>query len=222
MNNTGATAAEAGGTIITSTMLSATDVDNTDSGLVYNVTGGLSNGFLALKAAKTTPITTFTQGDLNNGKVIYFHNGNETAIDSFDFTVSDGNLSDSGTFNVTVTPVNDASLAVDDITAFTTNEDTSINFDVLANDTDAENDTRTVTHVDGQAISVGGGSVSVANGSVVLNADKTLTFTPDADYNGPVSFEYSISDRPTARVLLVNPCIWNRLAILERSSSRSI
>ena len=31
----------------------------------------------------------------------------------------------------------------------------------------------------------------VANGSVTLNADGTLTFTPDSNFNGTASFEYS-------------------------------
>ena len=150
-----------------------------------------------MDSAPSTPITTFTQAQLDAGQVIYFHDGSDTTSDSFNFTVSDGSLSDTGTFNLTVTAVNDAVVAVDDSSAFTVAEDGSVNFDVLGNDTDSEGDTLTITHVDGQAISVGN-SVSVSNGSVTLEADGTLTFTADADYNGPISFEYSVSDRPTA------------------------
>jgi len=49
--------------------------------------------------------------------------------------VSDGNGGTAiATVNVTVTPVNDAPLATDDITS--TNEDTPITVNVVANDTD--------------------------------------------------------------------------------------
>jgi VCBS repeat-containing protein len=195
--NAGATASEGGGIIIDSSMLSASDVDNDNSTLTYTITDVADNGFVALVSAKTTPITSFTQAQIDAGDVIYFHDGTDTTTDLFDFSVSDGNTSATGTFNLTIDAVNDAAIAVDDTNAFTVLEDGSQNFDVLGNDTDSEGDTRSITHVDGQAIS-SGGTVSVSNGTVTLEADGTLTFTADADYNGPISFEYSISDRPTA------------------------
>ncbi|MDA8746205.1 Ig-like domain-containing protein, partial [Rubripirellula amarantea] len=195
--STGQTVSEGGGIILSPDNLSSSDTDNDNSTLVYTVDSGLANGFLALSTAKSTPVTTFTQAQLDAGQVIYFHDGSDTTSDSFNFTVSDGSLSDTGTFNLTVDPVNDASVAVDDSNAFTVNEDGSQNFNVLGNDTDSENDTLTVTHVDGQTISIGQ-TVSVTDGSVRLEADGTLTFTPTADYNGTISFEYSISDRSNA------------------------
>ncbi|WP_159694092.1 Ig-like domain-containing protein, partial [Cognatazoarcus halotolerans] len=33
-----------------------------------------------------------------------------------------------------------------------------------------------------------------ANGSVTVNADGTFSYTPDANYNGPDSFTYTITD----------------------------
>jgi VCBS repeat-containing protein len=65
----------------------------------------------------------------------------------------------------------------------TTDEDTAVNVPVLANDTDADNDTLTVSAwTQGQ------------HGSVSLNNDGTLKYTPDANYNGSDSFSYTISD----------------------------
>ncbi|WP_372877625.1 retention module-containing protein, partial [Pseudomonas sp.] len=75
---------------------------------------------------------------------------------------------------------------------FTVNEDGSISIDVLSNDTDLDGDSLTITAVDGQAIAEGG-SVNVNNGLVTLT-DGQLVFTPTADYNGPASFSYTISD----------------------------
>ncbi len=74
-----------------------------------------------------------------------------------------------------------APVAVGDIT--TTDEDTAVTVAVLANDSDA----------DGDAISV----VAVtqgASGAVIINDDNTVTYTPDADFNGTDSFGYTVAD----------------------------
>ncbi|MDD1780460.1 tandem-95 repeat protein [Enterovibrio sp. ZSDZ35] len=68
----------------------------------------------------------------------------------------------------------------------TTTEDTAVTInasDLLANDTDTEGNSLTITSVQ-----------SPQNGTVVLNGDGTITFTPTADYNGSASFTYTISD----------------------------
>src|SRR5205814_8269695 len=54
---------------------------------------------------------------------------------------------------------------------------------VLANDTDADNDTLTVSQV-----------TQGPHGSVVINIDGTVTYTPNANYNGADSFTYTITD----------------------------
>ncbi len=67
-----------------------------------------------------------------------------------------------------------------------TAEDTALTIntaDLLANDSDA----------DGDALSVVGVS-NPAHGQVVLNSDGTITFTPDPDYYGEATFDYTISD----------------------------
>ncbi|MCD8566825.1 MAG: Ig-like domain-containing protein, partial [Geovibrio sp.] len=82
---------------------------------------------------------------------------------------------------------------------YVTDEDTAIDFtaaDLLDNDFDIDGDELTIIGV-GNAV----------NGEVVLNDDGSVTFTPDADYNGPAQFEYTISDgnggEDTATVYLV-------------------
>lgn len=116
------------------------------------------------------------------------YNGSPT----FTYTVSDGNGgSASATVSGTVTPVNDAPVAAVD--TFTTPEDTAVTLDVRANDSDADGDSLSVTAIDGTSIAIGG-SVAVTGGSVRLNADGTLTFTPALNYNGSPSFTYTVSD----------------------------
>jgi len=54
---------------------------------------------------------------------------------------------------------------------------------LLANDSDADGDALSIASV-GNAV----------GGSVVLNQDGSVTFTPDPDYNGEASFDYAVSD----------------------------
>jgi VCBS repeat-containing protein len=64
-----------------------------------------------------------------------------------------------------------------------TPEDTTVVVDVLANDTDPDDDVLVVTELG-----------TPAHGSVTLNDDGTVTYTPDANYNGTDAFTYGISD----------------------------
>ncbi|WP_200832439.1 Ig-like domain-containing protein, partial [Cognatazoarcus halotolerans] len=88
----------------------------------------------------------------------------------------------------------DAPIAQDDVA--TTAEDTPVIIDVLGNDSDPDGDTLTITEVGGQPISVGN-PVTIPEGSVALNPDGTLTFTPNPNFNGPVSFDYTVTDGTT-------------------------
>ncbi|WP_198325268.1 tandem-95 repeat protein [Permianibacter aggregans] len=142
----------------------ASDIDG-DS-LSYVLGTGPSNGSVTLNA---------------DGTFTYTPNANYNGSDSFTVIVSDGNGgSVVSAVSVNVGAVNDAPVAVND-TAIT-DEDTSVIVNVLANDTDADGDTLTVT------------TASALNGSVVINANGTLTYTPNANYNGSDTISYTISD----------------------------
>ena len=177
-------------TSVTTTVLSNdSDIDGntltiTQVNGISIVAGGaaisVTNGTVSLNAAGTQ--LTFTPSSNYNGPA------------SYTYTVSDGN---GGTATATVsgnvTAVNDPPVATND--SFTTNEDTSASIAVKANDTDVDGNTLTVTQVNGLAITAGGAAVSVSNGTVSLNAAGTLlTFTPTANFNGPTSFTYTVSD----------------------------
>ena len=99
---------------------------------------------------------------------------------SFDYTVSDGTLTDTGTVNVTVTPVNDAPIAVDDIAS--TPEDVPVGIQVLINDLD----------VDGDVLSILS-TTQGAHGAVTF-VGNLATYTPQPNYHGPDSFTYIARD----------------------------
>lgn len=116
-----------------------------------------------------------------DGTLTYTPNADYNGTDTITYTISDGNGgTDTATVDVTVNPVNDPPVANDD--AASTDEDTAVTIDVLGNDTDVEGDSLTVT------------SATAANGSVVINPDGTLNYTPDANFNGGDTITYTISD----------------------------
>ena len=109
VTNTGATVVEGStGNVITTAMLETTDVDNTDGELIYTITTTPGNGILYNNGVALGVSDTFSQSDIDAGLISYSHDGAESALDGFDFTVDDGaGTSTSGTFHYTVTPVND-------------------------------------------------------------------------------------------------------------------
>lgn len=121
---------------------------------------------------------------------VYTPNTDFTGTDSFTYTISDGTLTTEGTVNITVNE-NAAPTAVADAvtTAFNT-ATTTIN--VLANDTDAEGATLTVT-----------GNTEPTNGSVE-KTDNTFIYTPNADYSGRDTFTYTVSDGTLSSTGTVN------------------
>ena len=135
----------------------------------------------------TLTIQSVTQGasgsvvDNGDGTVTYTPTGDWNGVDSYTYTVTDGALTDTATVTVTVISVNDAPVAVDDSDSIS--EDSTSTVGVLANDSDVEGDTLTV-----QSVTQG------ANGSVVDNGDGTVTYTPDADWNGVDSYTYTVTD----------------------------
>ncbi len=149
----------------------------------------VTNG-MALSLAQLTSLVYDAPSDLASA-----------ATTSFSYSVSDGTVATPGTVGITVNPVNDAPVATDD--SFVTDENQSVSIDVLLNDADVDNVSITITEVDGQAISDGGASVPVANGTVTLSGG-VLVFVPSANYHGPVSFTYTISDGSATATATVN------------------
>ncbi len=120
----------------------------------------------------------------------YTPNPNFNGSDSFTFKTNDG-AADSApaTVSIMVSPINDPPVANDD-TATTLEDTPVVTIDVLANDTDVDNigrylylDTFSVTEV-----------TQGTNGSVTINPDNTLTYSPNANFSGSDTFTYTISD----------------------------
>ena len=102
-------------------------------------------------------------------------------IASFDYTLTDDDLTDTGTATITLAPVNDAPTAADGSDA--TDEDVALTGTLPA-----------ASDIDGDDVTYGPGSTIPANGQVVINPDGSFTYTPDADFNGTDTFSYIIDD----------------------------
>ncbi|RYE22458.1 MAG: tandem-95 repeat protein [Sphingobacteriales bacterium] len=156
----------------------------------------------SINGTKLTPGTpqtiTVTNGTVNvaaNGTITFTPAPNFNGNVSFPYTISDGNGGTS-TANeiITVTPVNDPPVAVDD--NYTVPEDGGpITLLPLTGDTDPDGNTLTITSINGTTLTPGTAqTITVLNGTVNIAADGTITFTPAPNFNGNVSFPYTISD----------------------------
>ncbi len=142
--------------------------------------------------ANTTLITAPSNGSafvLESGLWAYTPNPNFNGMDSFEYEICDDSpqvLCDIATIYITVEAVNDAPVATND-NVFSL-EDLPLNGDVLPNDTDVEGGVLTVTTTP---------VTPPQNGTLVLNADGSYTYTPNTDYNGADSFTYEVCDDAT-------------------------
>lgn len=152
-------------TITASTLLSNdTDVDNTP---IINAVGNVVNGTISL----------------NGTNITFTPTANFYGSASFEYTLSDGSLTDIGLVTVTVNAINDAPVAVNN--AMTTAKNilkTLSASSVLSNDSDIENDDLSITSVGNSA-----------HGTVTFDGTN-ISFTPELNFIGDASFEYTISD----------------------------
>jgi len=119
------------------------------------------------------------QGD---GSFTYSPNLDWNGSESFTYRARDALLfSDPTEVVITVHPVNDAPVAVDDEES--TDEDVAVQIGVLANDSDVDRDKLTITN-----------TTIPEHGEVTVNDDGTVTYTPEADYFGLDGLQYTISD----------------------------
>ena len=150
------------------------DIDGTIDPASIVITGAPANGSIVVNA---------------NGSVDYTHDGSETLADSFSYTILDnsGAVSNSGTVNITVTPVNDAPVATND--AYTVIEGSTTTLNLAANDSDVDG------AIDLTSITITG---APANGSITVNADGTVDYSHDGSKSMTDSFSYTILDNSGA------------------------
>lgn len=147
--------------------ITITGSDQDGDPLTYSVIAGPAHGRLS----GTEPNLTYSPNTNFNGP------------DSFTFKVNDGKTDSAAAIvSITVTAVNDQPTANDD--SATTQEDAPIvTIDVLANDTDVDNDRLVVIT-----------ATQASNGSVTINTDRTVTYAPNRNFCGTDTFTYTLGD----------------------------
>ncbi|WP_233214590.1 LamG-like jellyroll fold domain-containing protein [Rhodopirellula bahusiensis] len=176
--NNGATFNEgSAGNTITSSMLETTDVDNTAGELTYTVTANPSYGQLKLDGLVTT---SFTQSEIDAGRITYDHDDSENLADSFSFSVDDGAGSAStGSFSITLNPINDNIVAITSngggaTASVNVNETVSFVTQVTVSDADMPGDTMTYSIIGG-----------TDQNDFAIDASGNLTFVSSPDFESP-------------------------------------
>ena len=148
------------------------DVDNTLDGTSLIVVNGPANGSAVVQSA--------------TGMILYTPKKDFTGTDSFTYTLKDagGATSSPATVTITVSPVNDSPIAVNDQAI--TEENTTVGIDILQNDFDVDSDIIATTVVI---------TSNPTHGTVIFNASTGLAnFTPVTDFVGSDSFTYTVQD----------------------------
>lgn len=107
------------------------------------------------------------------------------------YTVSNGVANKESTLKINITAVNDAPIAAPD--ALTVLPNNSVTVTPLGNDFDVEGNAISITKLNGSPVNPGI-PVTIANGTVTYHVDNSFTVTPDTDFEGVLSFTYSITD----------------------------
>ena len=139
-----------------------------EAGSVVKVYDGTT--LLGSAVVSGTGIWSYTTTPLSNGT------HSLTAIDS---DAAGNSSAASSALAVTIDP--NAPVATDDVAS--TNKNTAVNVNVLANDTDP----------DGDALSISG-TPTALHGTVIVNSNGTLHYTPNADYTGSDTISYLVTD----------------------------
>jgi Ca2+-binding RTX toxin-like protein len=166
------------------------DVAETDEDTPVEINVMVNDGIEAGNAVTITGATA-TNGTvtINTGASItgqdtitYTPNADYNGADTITYTLTapDGTTA-TATVAVTVNPVNDDPVARPDTASTPFN--TPVIIPVLANDTDVDGDTLTIL-----------GTPTTANGTVTVNADGTLTYTPPNGFSGSSTITYEVSD----------------------------
>jgi hypothetical protein len=95
---------------------------------------------------------------------------------------------------IDVTPVDDAPIANDDNLTLFEDQEEPLNFNVVENDSDADQDALTIVQVNGQNLSDGKIDLEIGgSGVITVSEDGVLNYRPATDFDGILQLEYTIA-----------------------------
>ena len=159
--------------------ITASDVDGDD--VTFSIVSDVSNGTTSLYVDETDSIVTYTPDDDWNG------------TDTFTYKANDGeDDSNTSTITITVAAVNDAPTTTDYSVGDAT-EDTDYSIDVFDTDNSATG-TKIVPNNDVEGDTITISIVSQPSNGTASVSGQTITYSPDANYNGTDSLTYKAND----------------------------
>jgi hypothetical protein len=173
--------AEGGSKTISNTTLEVKDNDNKPSELVCTIVSDVIHGQVRKSGVALDAGATFTQQDIDSGRIDYQHDKSNTTRDSISFTVSDGN---GGTISQTwliirVGSVDDPPVVIDQ--GVSTNEDTPL--------------TITLSATDPEGIAIAGWEISQQpKHGAITGSGATRTYMPEQDFFGVDTFQFWSND----------------------------
>ena len=158
-----------------------TEDDSVDIAVLNNDTDSDGTIVVSSLAVASAPAHGTAVANTIAETITYTPFANYSGSDSFTYRIcdNDGDCS-TATVSITVSPVNDAPIAVDDPLA--TDEDTPGTLNVLPNDSDPDGDPLFISAVG-----------SPSSGGVINNGNNIL-YTPNLNFNGLDVFTYTVSD----------------------------
>ncbi|MBP6783526.1 MAG: tandem-95 repeat protein, partial [Verrucomicrobiales bacterium] len=167
-----------------------------DALVISQINGVIAGGTITLPSGALVTVNANGTVDYNPNGAFDSLDSGESAIDTFSYTISDGNGGTAtATATVTVNGIEDATVTAPD--AAVTNEDTPVTIDVLANDTDPDTSDipLTITSVTQPAL------------GTVVNNGSNVTFNPGGDFQNlavgetaTVTFTYTTDTGATENV----------------------
>jgi len=154
-------------------------ITNTNTSISINAIGNdtdYEGDLLSVSSASATNGTVVIQSD---GLLLYIPNTDYTGSDTIIYTITDGR---GGSSDSTVTVNVDNTPPVANVDVTTTNKDTSVEINVTSNDTDADGDSLSIS------------SATATNGTVVIQSDGQLYYTPTTSFTGLDTITYIITD----------------------------
>ncbi len=152
--------------VLTGTV-SGNDTDDNTAALTYSLITPPASGSFVLSS---------------NGNFTYTPAANYNGVVTLVYSACDSQSScDNATVTITVSPINDAPVAVDD--NYSINEETNLTGTVAPNDFDIDSNTLTYSFIS-----------TTVGGTTTINADGTFSFLPNLNYNGTVTVNYQVCD----------------------------
>jgi gliding motility-associated-like protein len=180
----------------TPTSFNVTTNDTDVDGTINAATVDLDPTSVGRQTTRTTAAGSWSVD--NNGIVTYTPalNYNGTATITYVVLDNQNAVSNVATISVSVTPVNDAPVAVNDVAE--TDEDHAVTVSILSNDTDVDGtlnaasvDLNPTTTTEDKNLTTPQGTWSVSTAGVV-------TFTPVLNFNGTATISYTVKDNSNA------------------------